>query len=155
MPGAPSLDGASLSKQRSGGALEHGEELLDRRREDLVLFVDGSQRTEELFVLDLNLSQRLLADVPGLRCLLPQAGMFMLVDVRGTGLSANEFAWGLLRETGVSVLDGQAFGPSAAGFVRLGFVVQPERLQEACRRIARYCRSIAATATALQPAAAA
>ena len=103
--------------------------------------------TRAAYRLRRDLCYRLLKDVPGLRCLLPQAGMFMLVDVRGTGLSANAFAWGLLRATGVSVLDGQAFGPSAAGFVRLGFVVQEDRLQEACGRIARYASDIAAAAT--------
>lgn len=39
------------------------------------------------------------------------------------------------RQTGVSVLDAQAFGPSAAGFLRLGLVVGDEQLAEACRRI--------------------
>ncbi len=110
--------------------------------------------TRDVYRARRNLSQRLLCDVPGLRCLLPQAGMFMLVDVRGTGLSANAFAWGLLRETGVSVLGGQAFGPSAAGFVRLGFVVPEDRLEEACGRIARYCRGIALTGAVQRPAAA-
>jgi arginine:pyruvate transaminase len=64
--------------------------------------------------------------------------MFMMVDVRGTGLSSNDFAWGLLRQGGVSVLDAQAFGPSARGFVRLGLVVDDTRLREACQRIAAY-----------------
>ena len=61
--------------------------------------------------------------------------MFMLLDVRGTGLSSSEFAWGLLRQHGVSVLDAQAFGPSARGYLRMGMVVDDERLVEACRRI--------------------
>lgn len=102
--------------------------------------------TRESYRLRRDLCYRLLKDVPGLRCLLPQAGMFMLVDVRSTGLSANAFAWGLLRSTGVSVLDGQAFGPSTAGFVRLGFVVQEGRLQDACARVARYASGIVAAA---------
>lgn len=79
-----------------------------------------------------------LRGVPGLNCLLPEAGMFMLIDVRGTGLTADEFAWGLFRETGVSVLDAQAFGASAAGFLRLGFVVDEPRLADACQRIASF-----------------
>lgn len=109
--------------------------------------------TRAAYRLRRDLCYRLLKDVPGLRCLLPQAGMFMLVDVRGTGLSANAFAWGLLREAGVSVLDGQAFGPSTAGFVRLGFVVPEDRLQEACDRIARYAnRMVTATLQRIVPA---
>jgi arginine:pyruvate transaminase len=79
-----------------------------------------------------------LGNVPGLRCLMPESGMFMLVDVRGTGLTAYEFAWALFRETGVSVLDAEAFGTSAAGFVRLAFTVGDARLAEGCERIKRF-----------------
>lgn len=84
----------------------------------------------------------LLADVPGLRCPAPQAGMFVMLDVRATGLPSSEVAWGLFRQAGVSVLDAQAFGPSAEGFLRMGLVVDDERLAEACRRIRRYMASL-------------
>lgn len=82
-----------------------------------------------------------LSKVPGLRCAKPQAAMFMLVDVRGTGLSAYDFSWGLFREQGVSVLDASAFGKSAEGHVRLSFTLSEEQLTEACRRIARFAAS--------------
>lgn len=94
----------------------------------------------------------LLRQVPGLSCQLPEAGMFMLLDVRGTGQSAAEFSWGLFRATGVSVLDAEAFGATASGYVRLGFVVDEARLAEACRRIAGYVASIGVTAAAAEPA---
>lgn len=84
----------------------------------------------------------LLADVPGLRCPPPQAGMFVMLDVRATGLRSSEVAWGLFRQAGVSVLDAQAFGPSAEGFLRMGLVVDDARLAEACRRIRRYMASL-------------
>lgn len=85
-----------------------------------------------------DICHQLLSRVAGLRCPLPEAGMFMLIDVRGTGLSAHDFAWQLFRETGVSVLDASAFGETASGFVRLGFVLDEARLAEACRRIAGF-----------------
>ncbi|KQR73603.1 aspartate aminotransferase [Burkholderia sp. Leaf177] len=83
-----------------------------------------------------------LRNVPGLHCLLPEAGMFMMVDVTGTGLSAYDFSWQLFRAQGVSVLDASAFGDTAAGFVRLGFVLDEARLAEACDRIAAFVASI-------------
>ncbi|KXU82286.1 aspartate aminotransferase [Paraburkholderia monticola] len=76
--------------------------------------------------------------VPGLRCLLPEAGMFVMVDVSGTGLDTTEFTWQLFRAQGVAVLDASAFGDTAKGFVRLGLVVGEARLIEACERIARF-----------------
>ena len=89
-----------------------------------------------------DLAYQLLSNVPGLHCLLPEAGMFMLIDIRETGLSANDFAWALFRQTGVSVLDAQAFGPTARGFLRLGFVVGAQRLGDACQRIAGFVNGL-------------
>ncbi|WP_421375098.1 pyridoxal phosphate-dependent aminotransferase [Paraburkholderia sp. DD10] len=76
-----------------------------------------------------------LRRVPGLRCLLPEAGMFMMVDVSGTGLDTVDFTWRLFRAQGVSLLDASAFGETANGFVRLGFVVDEAQLIDACERI--------------------
>lgn len=79
-----------------------------------------------------------LSDCPGLSVLAPDAGMFVLVDVRRTGLRSLDFAWRLFRETGVSVLDAAAFGEPAQGFVRLSFTLSDEQLTEACERIANF-----------------
>lgn len=89
-----------------------------------------------------NIAHALLSPVAGLKCRLPQAGMFMLIDIRETGMSAHDFTWGLFRQTGVSLLDAQAFGPTAQGFVRLGFVVNDSRLADACQRIAAYVKAV-------------
>jgi arginine:pyruvate transaminase len=78
-----------------------------------------------------------LQDCPGLRALKPDGGMFVMVDIRPTGLSAQAFAERLLDLHGVSVLAGEAFGPSAAGHIRVGLVLGSAPLAEACRRIAR------------------
>ncbi len=73
------------------------------------------QRRRDMAVTRLN-------QVPGLTCLSPDAGMFMMLDVRGTGLGSGEFSTKLYEATGVSVLDATAFGQSAAGHVRMSFV---------------------------------
>ncbi|ATP49772.1 arginine--pyruvate aminotransferase AruH [Pseudomonas putida] len=78
-----------------------------------------------------------LAGCPGVKALKPDGGMFVMVDIRETGLSAQAFADRLLDREGVSVLAGEAFGPSAAGHIRLGLVVGAEALAEACQRIVR------------------
>lgn len=73
---------------------------------------------------------------PGLRAVRPDGGMFVMVDVRQIGLTAQHFAERLLEGYGVSVLAGEAFGPSAAGHIRIGLVVDRQKLADACRRIA-------------------
>lgn len=72
---------------------------------------------------------------PGIRAIRPDGGMFVMADVRQTGLTAQQFAERLLEGYGVSVLAGEAFGPSAAGHIRIGLVVDRLKLADACRRI--------------------
>lgn len=83
-----------------------------------------------------------LEGVPGIVCRTPPAGMFCMVDVRGTGLSSLEFAAGLLDAEGVSTLPGDAFGPSGTGHVRVSLMAPEARLEEACARITRYASSL-------------
>ncbi|KAF1008776.1 MAG: Arginine--pyruvate transaminase AruH [Pseudomonas fluorescens] len=85
-----------------------------------------------------------LQGCPGIRVQAPQAGMFVLVDVRETGLDSLDFAWRLFREAGVSVLDAAAFGEQARGFVRLSFTLSENRLAEACERIRHFAITLAA-----------
>ena len=73
--------------------------------------------------------------IPGLEPLLPEAGMFMMLEVSGSGYSAGDFTRALYEATGVSVLDATAFGASAAGYVRVSYTVGDDELQEACNRI--------------------
>ena len=91
---------------------------------------------------------RRLAGLPGLNCTRPKGGMFVMLDVRRTGFSAQEFAARLLAEEGVSVLAGDAFGGAAAGHVRVSLTAPDERLAEACNRIGRLAFRLAAPAGA-------
>lgn len=78
----------------------------------------------------------ILQNAPGIKCHLPAGGMFMMIDIRATGLSSNEFAEQLLEHYSVSVLPGEAFGPSGAGHVRCNLGVAEAELLEAAHRIA-------------------
>jgi len=80
-----------------------------------------------------------LRDIPGVRALEPEAGMFMLLDVSATGLSGGQFMRELYRSRGVSVMDGAAFGRSTAGCVRVCFAADEPVLDAACERLRRFC----------------
>ena len=80
--------------------------------------------------------------MPGLACSWPEGSMFLLVDVRGTGLDGENFAWGLLDHGGVSLLPGTGFGASVTGHVRFSLTMPIAVLADACDRIERYARSL-------------
>jgi aspartate/methionine/tyrosine aminotransferase len=83
-----------------------------------------------------------LSGIRGLRPCWPEAGMFMLIDVRETGMDGADFVHRLYRAQGVSVLDGAVFGGETAGFVRACFASEEPVLHEAAVRIKRFCESL-------------
>jgi aspartate/methionine/tyrosine aminotransferase len=97
---------------------------------------DAYRRRRDVAIQTLN-------QVPGLKVHVPEAGMFMMLDVRNTGLSAYDYALRLFENTGVAVLDATPFGRSAEGHCRVSFVVDEKSLTEACRRIAGFTNKLA------------
>ena len=88
------------------------------------------------------LMSELLADAPGCRVIPPEGGMFVLLDVRGTGLGAADFARRLLDSERVAVLPCDGFGPSAAGHLRIALSAPEARLRDAADRILRFARGL-------------
>jgi arginine:pyruvate transaminase len=85
-----------------------------------------------------------LSDLPQARPRLPDAGMFMLLDVRASGMGAGEFVERLYASEKVSVLDGAVFGRETRGFVRVCFATDERSLVESARRIRRFCDGLPA-----------
>lgn len=80
-----------------------------------------------------------LRGIHGIRPTVPEAGMFMLVDVSDTGLSASEFMRALYERQRVSVMDGAAFGHRTRQFVRICFATEEATIDAACARIRQFC----------------
>jgi aspartate/methionine/tyrosine aminotransferase len=80
-----------------------------------------------------------LQGIPNIRVFAPEAGMFLLLDVRATGLTGFEFMRALYERRKVSVLDGAAFGKYTAHFVRICFATEEATIDEACERIRLFC----------------
>jgi arginine:pyruvate transaminase len=99
-------------------------------------------RVRELCTARRDMLLKGLDGVRGLRCCVPDAGMFTLIDVRDTGLSGYDFMSGLFKSERVSVLDGGAFGDETRGFVRLCFATDEATLREAMLRIRRYAGTL-------------
>ncbi|HET6572076.1 MAG TPA: pyridoxal phosphate-dependent aminotransferase [Fimbriiglobus sp.] len=74
----------------------------------------------------------------GLGPSVPAGGFFFWVPVAPLGLDGRAFAERLLREQRVLVGPGCAFGPDAAGFVRVSFAAEDGRLREGLKRLAAF-----------------
>ena len=77
-----------------------------------------------------------LRQVKNISARMPEGGMFVMVDVRKTGLSGVEFAERLLAEESVVTMPGESFGAGGAGHLRVALTVDEAQIKEACKRIA-------------------
>ena len=68
--------------------------------------------------------------------------MFLLADVRKTGLSGEQFALRLLDEEQVAVMPGEAFGEQITGFIRISLTVPDDDIRLACERIRRFAAGL-------------
>ncbi len=75
--------------------------------------------------------------MPRVACLKPEGTMFLMVDVRESGLSSMDFAWRLLESHGVSTLPCDGFGPSGEGYLRVSLSSPLAELSDFCDRLER------------------
>lgn len=83
-----------------------------------------------------NIAREALEGSNAIAPLMPEGGMFILLDVSATGLSGEDFAWKLLKDKHVAVMPGNSFGVQARNFLRLSLTVPDEDLKLAMQRIA-------------------
>ncbi len=83
-----------------------------------------------------------IGSAPGVRALEPQGGMYLMLDIRETGLSGVEFASRLLEAERIAVMPGESFGHAAAGHLRIALTVPEAALRSALGRIADFARTL-------------
>lgn len=79
-----------------------------------------------------------LNDIPGITCKETNGTFYLFVDISKTGLTSEQFAFGLLEHEQVAVVPGNAFNIHGEGYIRIACTVDIEKLSEAADRILRY-----------------
>src|SRR4029450_12011586 len=72
--------------------------------------------------------------IPGVRCVAPRAGFYVLPSVTlPRGRTDEQYVLALLRETGILCVHGSGFGMAPAdGYLRIVFLTSPEGLRLIC-----------------------
>ncbi|MBO5953613.1 MAG: pyridoxal phosphate-dependent aminotransferase [Oscillospiraceae bacterium] len=83
-----------------------------------------------------------LNSIPGLRCAQTKGTFYLMVDIRGTGMTSEEFAYALLEQEQVALVPGNAFDACGEGYVRIACTVDVPVLEEAAQRIRRFVANI-------------
>ncbi len=77
---------------------------------------------------------RMLNEIPGVQCRVPNGAFYAFPNITGTGYSSEVLADKLLNEAGVAALAGTAFGEYGEGYLRFSYANSRENLAEAARR---------------------
>ena len=76
----------------------------------------------------------------GLPCEEPKGAFYVFPDIRGTGLTSDEFCEQFLMAERVAVIPGSAFGQGGEGFVRACYSASMQDLGEALARLKRFLK---------------
>jgi aspartate aminotransferase len=76
-----------------------------------------------------------LEGLPRVGALPPEGGFFVMADVRGLGQPSDAIRRKLLREHGVVVIHGSAYGPAGEGTLRVSFASGGENLARGLKRL--------------------
>ena len=104
-----------------------GVEAMDRGDKDVARMRREYRRRRDMLVPALNKM--------GLKTIKPDGAFYVFADVSATGLSGEEFALRLLKEHGVAVVPGAAFGAGGDRFVRLSYATSMPKLRLAVSRM--------------------
>jgi arginine:pyruvate transaminase len=88
----------------------------------------------------------LLAQIAGqgaLRAIPPEGAMYVMLDIRATGLSGDAFAARLLDAAHVAVMPGESFGHAGAGHVRVALTLPDDLFAGAIARLIGFAEALA------------
>jgi arginine:pyruvate transaminase len=68
--------------------------------------------------------------------------MYLMLDIRSTGLSGEDFANRLLDTHHIAVMPGESFGHAAAGHVRVAMTIEDAAFAAALRHLCAFAESL-------------
>jgi aspartate/methionine/tyrosine aminotransferase len=80
--------------------------------------------------------------IPGITCQKPLGAFYVFPNVKGLGRSSKELEDRLLKEAGVAVLSGTAFGQYGEGYLRLSYANSIPNIQKALDRIEALAKTL-------------
>ncbi len=84
----------------------------------------------------------ILKDFPKLGHIPPQGTMYIMLDIRSTGMSGMSFAHELLDTEKIAVMPGESFGEAASGHVRVSLTLDDEKFKKTFRTVCNFANNL-------------
>ncbi|WP_210092399.1 pyridoxal phosphate-dependent aminotransferase [Ruegeria sp. HKCCSP346] len=94
-------------------------------------------RRRRSLAMDILALQNIVGLVPA------QGAMYLMLDIRATGMSGDAFANALLDAHKIAVMPGESFGKAAAGHIRVAMTVADERFADALKTLCEFASQLA------------
>lgn len=107
---------------------EAGLAALQGSQKDVENMVGEFKKRRDFVVAKLN-------QIKGVTCIMPDGAFYAFPNIKSFKKSSKEIASYLLREAGVALLDGTAFGKYGEGYLRISYATDILNLKEGLRRI--------------------
>ncbi|MFH1075098.1 MAG: pyridoxal phosphate-dependent aminotransferase [Candidatus Firestonebacteria bacterium] len=75
-------------------------------------------------------------------CLQPEGAFYAFANISKLNMRSEDFVLRMIKEAGVSAVNGSSFGESGEGFVRFCFANSDEKIKEAVRRIGVFVKTL-------------
>lgn len=105
---------------------------------------DLEQQIAGVFATRRALAQSALAGTNALRIVPSSGAMYLMLDIRATGISGEAFALALLDAEKIAVMPGESFGQAARGHIRVAMTVDDRELVDALKRLADFASRMVA-----------
>jgi aspartate/methionine/tyrosine aminotransferase len=125
----PILKMHAYNVANSTSMVQHGGiAALKGSQESVNIMVEEFKKRRDFLVSEIN-------NIKGLSCPSPGGAFYLFVDVKDTGMTGEEFSDFILKEAGVGLIPGTAFGERATHEVRISYAASMDELERAITKI--------------------
>jgi len=100
------------------------------------------EKISEPFNRRRKLALDILKDFPILSHIPPEGAMYLMLNVRTTGMSGLIFASKLLNDKKIAVMPGESFGEAASGHVRISLTLEDSKFAETFRSVCEFASDL-------------
>lgn len=131
------IDLANTTTYGVAGFIQHATEFALAQGTELEEKVAEPFRRRRLLAKDILARQNTVGLIPA------QGAMYLMLDIRATGLTGEEFANRLLDTHMIAVMPGESFGAAAAGHIRVAMTIDDDRFAAALETLCAFAQGLA------------
>jgi len=106
--------------------------------------INGMQEYAQQMIAEYEVRRNLVYEginaIEGLSCIKPKGAFYAFVNIKETGMTSEEFAFGLLEKKQVALVPGNGFGEAGEGYVRISYATSQDNIKEGIKRIEEFIK---------------